>query len=51
MAAIENQMNITVVFPDATSLPAPTNGGFQTQEEFRQFVMEHQNEETLRLMH
>ncbi len=35
-------MDITVVFPDAT-LPAPTNGGFQTQEEFRQFVMEHQN--------
>jgi hypothetical protein len=40
--AIENQINITVVFPDAT-LPTPTNGGFQTQEEFRQFVMEHQN--------
>jgi hypothetical protein len=35
-------MNITVVFPDST-LPSPTNGGFQTQEEFRQFVMEHQN--------
>ena len=35
-------MNITVVFPDAM-LPTPTNGGFQTQEEFRQFVMEHQN--------
>jgi hypothetical protein len=42
MTAIENQMNITVEFPDAT-LPTPTNGGFQTQEEFRQFVMEHQN--------
>jgi hypothetical protein len=40
--ALENQLNITVVFPDST-LPSPTNGGFQTQEEFRQFVMEHQN--------
>ena len=39
---IENQMNITVVFPDAT-LPTPTNGGFETQEEFMKFVMEHQN--------
>ena len=35
-------MNITVIFPDAT-LPTPTNGGFKTQEEFRQFIMEHQN--------
>ena len=39
---IENQINITVVFPDA-SLPTPTNGGFKDQEEFRKFVMEHQN--------
>jgi hypothetical protein len=35
-------MNITVVFPDAT-LPTPTNGGFETQQEFMKFVMEHQN--------
>ncbi len=35
-------MNITVVFPDAT-LPTPTNGGFENQEEFRTFIMEHQN--------
>ena len=41
-AEIENQMDITVVFPDA-SLPSPTNGGFENQEAFRKFVMEHQN--------
>jgi hypothetical protein len=35
-------MNITVVFPD-DSLPTPTNGGFENQEEFRKFVMKHQN--------
>jgi hypothetical protein len=38
---IENQMNVTVVFPDS-SLPEPTNGSFKTQEEFRAFVMEAQ---------
>ena len=42
IAEIENQINITVVFPDS-SLPTPTNGGFATQEEFRKFVIEHQN--------
>ena len=42
MTSIENQMNITVVFPNAT-LPTPTNGGFKNQEEFRTFIMEHQN--------
>ena len=36
---IENRLTTTVVFPD-TSLPQPTNGGFKTQEEFRNFVME-----------
>ena len=41
-AEIENQVNITVVFPDA-SLPTPTNGGFDNQDQFRKFVMEHQN--------
>jgi hypothetical protein len=41
-ADIENQLNMTVVFPDAT-LPQPTNGGFQTQEEFRSFVTASQN--------
>ena len=35
-------MNITVVFPDA-SLPTPTNGGFENQEQFRKFVVEHQD--------
>ena len=30
------------MFPD-DSLPTPTNGGFENQEAFRQFVMEHQN--------
>lgn len=38
---IENNINITVIFPD-TSLPEPTNGGFQTQEEFVKFVTEHE---------
>jgi hypothetical protein len=42
---IENQVNITVVFPDAT-LPNPTDGGFKNQEAFRKFVMEHQNPKT-----
>ena len=35
-------MNITVVFPDAT-LPNPTNGDFENQEESWNFIMEHQN--------
>ena len=39
---IENQINMTVVFPD-TTLPDPTNGGFANQEEFRKFVTENQN--------
>jgi hypothetical protein len=34
---IENQINMTVVFPDS-ALPQPTNGGFESQEEFRTFV-------------
>jgi hypothetical protein len=42
IAQIENQINITVVFPD-DSLPTPTNGGFENQEEFRKFVTKHQN--------
>jgi hypothetical protein len=41
-AKIENQMSITVVFPDA-SLPTPTSGGFENQEAFRKFVLEHQD--------
>ena len=35
-------MDITVVFPDAT-LPSPTNGGFENQESFRKFIMDHQD--------
>jgi hypothetical protein len=30
------------VFPDS-SIPTPTNGGFQSQEEFRKYIPEHQN--------
>jgi hypothetical protein len=30
------------VFPDS-SLPTPTNGGFESQEKFRKYVLEHQN--------
>jgi Helitron helicase-like domain at N-terminus len=41
-AIIENEMNITVVFPDG-DMPQPTNGGFGTQDKFRNFLMEHDN--------
>jgi len=37
-AKLENQMNVTVTFPDS-SLPNPTSGGFSNQEEFREFVV------------
>ena len=40
--ALENQITITVVFPDS-SLPQPTNGGFQNQEEFRKFIIQRQD--------
>lgn len=33
---------MTVVFPDST-LPEPTRGGFASQEEFRHFVLKHQD--------
>jgi hypothetical protein len=36
------QINVTVVFPHS-SLPTTTNGGFQNQEEFWKYVLEHQN--------
>jgi hypothetical protein len=42
ISEIENQISITVVFPDS-SLPSPTNGGFKSQDEFRKYVLEHQN--------
>ena len=35
---IENRITTTVIFPDST-LPAPTNGGFANQEEFRKYIM------------
>ena len=41
-ANIENQIHITVLFPDS-SLPETTNGGFKTQEHFRNFVLKHQD--------
>lgn len=41
-AKIENEMNITVVFPDG-EMPQPTNGGFGTQDNFRKFLLEHDN--------
>ena len=40
--AVENRISVTVVFPDS-KLPKPTNGGFQSQEEFRKYVAEHQD--------
>ena len=39
---IENQLSMTVIFPDAT-LPQPTNGGFANQEEFRKFIASKNN--------
>jgi hypothetical protein len=33
---------MTVVFPDST-LPEPTRGSFKSQEEFRHFVLKHQD--------
>jgi hypothetical protein len=38
-ATIENEISVTVVFPD-TSQPTNTNGGFRNQEEFRNYVLE-----------
>ena len=35
---LENQISVTVVFPDST-LPTNLNGGFATQEEFREYVL------------
>ena len=40
--AVENVINMTCVFPDA-SRPRPTNGGFENQDEFRQFMMDTQD--------
>jgi hypothetical protein len=42
ISEFKNQINITVVFLDS-SLPTPTNGGFQNEEEFRKYLLEHQN--------
>ena len=42
---IENQMNVTVVFPDKT-LPEQTKGTFESQEEFRNFILQHQKDGT-----
>lgn len=41
-AEIENEINITVVFPDSET-PTTTNGGFDTQDEFRDFLVKHNN--------
>ena len=38
---IENQCNMTIVFPD-NDLPERMNGGFDTQQEFLDFVAKHQ---------
>ena len=35
---MENEITVTVVFPDGT-LPTNLNGGFATQDEFREYVM------------
>ena len=42
-ANIENQFQITVLFPDS-SLPETTNGGFDTQEDFRNYIMDMRNQ-------
>ncbi len=41
---IENNLVTTVVFPDG-DIPEPTNGGFDTQDDFRRYVASHQNGE------
>ena len=38
-------MNVTVVFPD-TSLPEKTKGTFESQEEFCNFILQHQKDGT-----
>ena len=38
---IENLISTTVVFPDS-DLPSPTNGGFENQQAFRDYIMEMQ---------
>ena len=35
-------MTVTVIFPDG-DMPQPTNGGFGTQDKFREFLMKHDN--------
>ena len=39
-AIVENEMTITVVFPDG-DMPQPTNGGFGTQDKFREFLVKY----------
>ena len=39
---IENETNVTVIFPDS-SLPQSSRGGFKNQDEFRQFVTKNQD--------
>ena len=39
---VENEINITCLFPDGTR-PQPSNGGFENQEEFRKFVTSSQD--------
>ena len=36
---LENEITVTVVFPDST-LPTNLNGGFASQQEFREYVLE-----------
>ena len=43
---VENQINVTILFPDA-SLPNSNNAGFTTQEEFRDYVLQKQESGTV----
>ena len=48
---LENQISVTVVFPDST-LPTNLNGGFATQEAFRDYVLKcHQDSNWKASMH
>ena len=39
---IKNRLSTTVVFPDG-DLPEPVHGGFNSQDDFRRYILKHQN--------
>lgn len=48
---IENEINVTVIFLDS-KMPTNLNGGFQSQEEFRNYILkQHQDRNWDALIH